>query len=326
MKNWMAAIVLICAALVAPAAGGTIPAYIDTSAFSEVDFTMQGEYPLNISMTTARTNEPNPVVILYSGFSLRDRDESIGDAKPFRDIAWGLASKGIASIRFDSRAFTLGPDVVANFDLDKYLLDDLSAIIAYVRMEPDLLDTTRIFLAGHALGGFVAPLVARRDSNLAGVILLSAAARPPDETLLESMTDIPGGPTAHKEIEKDAKDLVRRLVDRKVPPEQILFFAPARVWYDLMDNNGVAAAKQMNKPFLILQGGRDKETAASDFAIWEKTLSGRKNVQFKLYDGLNHWYQPASDSVTIGVTKPPENAAPVDETVIDNIAAWIKQQ
>lgn len=325
MKIWIMAI-LICAAAVATAAGGVVPAYIDTSAFSEVEFTMQGDYPLNVSLTTARTNEPNPVVILYSGFSLRDRDESVGAARPFRDIAWGLASQGIATIRFDSRAYTLGPDVVSHFGLDKYLLDDLTAIIAYIRMEPQLFDTTRIFLAGHGLGGFVAPLVAQRDSGLAGIILLSAAARPPHETLLESMTDIPGGPGAHKEIEKDAKDLVRRLAERKVPPDQILFFAPARVWYDLMDNNGVEIAKKLDIPFLVFQGGGDKITASSDFAIWKKELSGHKNAQFKLYEGLNHLYQPAADSVAIGALKSGAGVSPVDETVIDDMAAWIKHQ
>ncbi len=325
MKYWLATLVLICVATAAHAAGD-VPAYADTSVFNEVDFTMQGEYPLNITLTTARTNEPNPVVILYSGFSLRDRDESTGDARPFRDIARGLATKGIATIRFDSRAYTLGPDVVAQFDLNQYLLDDLAAIIAYVRMEPDLFDTTKIFLAGHGLGGFVAPLEARRDSGLAGIILLSAAARPPSETLLKSMAEIPGGPASHQEIEKDARDLVRRLSERKVPPDQILFFAPARVWYDLMDNNGVKAAQKLHVPFLVLQGGQDKETAASDFSLWKKALSGRKNVRFKLYDGLNHLYQPATDSVTIGVIKPTENTAPVDTTVVDDIASWIKQR
>jgi dienelactone hydrolase len=325
IRIWLPAVMLLCTAMVAPAFGADLPAYVDTSAFTEVEFTMQGEYPLNVSMTTARTNEPNPVVILYSGFSLRDRDESIGNAKPFRDIAWGLASKGIASIRFDSRAYTFGPDVVAHFGLDKYLLEDITAIIAYIRMESDLFDTTKIFLAGHGLGGFVAPLVAQHDSGLAGVILLSAAARPPQETLLENMTDIPGGPAAHKKIEEDAKDLVRRLAKREVPPDQILFFAPARVWYDLMDHNGVEASKEVNRPFLVLQGGRDKETAAKDFAIWKKALSGRENVQFKLYDDLNHLYQPPADSTTMGAVKSPENDAPVDETVIDDIAAWIKK-
>jgi uncharacterized protein len=325
MKCWPATLVLICVATVAHAAG-VVPAYVDTSAFNEVNFTMQGEYPLNITLTTARTNEPNPVVILYSGFSLRDRDESTGDARPFRDIARGLATKGIASIRFDSRAYTLGPDVVAQFDLDKYLLDDLAAIIAYVRMEPDLFDTTKIFIAGHGLGGFVAPLEAQRDSGLAGIILLSAAARPPSETLLKSMADMPDGPASHKEIEKSAKDLVRRLSQRKVPPDQILFFAPARVWYDLMDNNGVKAAKKLDLPFLVLQGGRDKETAASDFSLWKNALSGRKNVRFILYDSLNHLYQPATDSVTIGVLKPTENTAPVDAAIVDDIAAWIKRR
>jgi dienelactone hydrolase len=307
-------------------AGNGIPSYVDTSSFSEVEFTMQGEYPLHVSLVTAHTDEPNPVVLLYNGFSLRDRDESDAASRPFRDIAWGLATKGIASIRFDSRAFTLGPDIVAKFDLDKYLLDDIAALLAYVRMEPDLFDTTRIFLAGHGLGGFVAPAVAQRDSDLAGIILLSASARPPHETLLENMTDIPGGPAAHKKIEKDAKDLVRRLAKREVPPEQILFFAPAQVWYDLMDNNGVEIAKEIETPFLVLQGGRDKEVAATDFSKWKKALSDRKNARFEMYDSLSHYFEPVTDSTGGGAMEQQGSATFVDEKVIDDIAAWIMKR
>jgi len=287
-----------------------IPAYVDTSAFNEVDFNLQGEYPLPATMTLAKTDEPNPVVILFNGFSLRDRDESVDYVKPFRDIAWGLAGRGIASIRFDSRAYTLGPDTVAAFGLDEYLLDDITALLSYIRFQPNLFDTTKIFIAGYGLGGYVAPLVAKRE------------ARPPHEALLSMIGDA-FSDTPDKNLMMDkAQSLIRRLADREIPPDQILLFGPARLWYDLMDSSGVDAAEQVTAPFLVIQGGHDEEAGPEDFAIWKKALANRQNVALHRYDDLNHFYQPES-AVTQGTFMSRNDPTPVDKRVIDDIAEWI---
>jgi hypothetical protein len=40
-----------------------------------------------------------------------DRDESIGPNKAFKDLAWGLASRGLAVLRFDKVTFAHPDDV-----------------------------------------------------------------------------------------------------------------------------------------------------------------------------------------------------------------------
>jgi uncharacterized protein len=40
-------------------------------------------------------------VVLLSGSGPQDRDETIGRNKPLKDLAWGLASAGVAVLRFD---------------------------------------------------------------------------------------------------------------------------------------------------------------------------------------------------------------------------------
>lgn len=39
--------------------------------------------------------------MLLTGSGPHDRDETIGRNKPFKDLAWGLASRGVAVLRFD---------------------------------------------------------------------------------------------------------------------------------------------------------------------------------------------------------------------------------
>ena len=58
-------------------------------------------------------------------------------------------------------------------------LEDVEAVLAYLRdwtnAEQLGVDTSRIVLAGHSMGGWVAVNAAARDGGLAGVILISAA-------------------------------------------------------------------------------------------------------------------------------------------------------
>ena len=40
-------------------------------------------------------------MVLLAGSGSLDRDETIGRNKPLKDVAWGLASRGVAVLRFD---------------------------------------------------------------------------------------------------------------------------------------------------------------------------------------------------------------------------------
>jgi hypothetical protein len=81
------------------------PPYAKNSAFHEKDFTVgTGEWSLpgTLTIPTGRT-PPLPAVVLIHGSGPNDRDETIMANKPFRDLAWGLATKGIAVLRYEKR-------------------------------------------------------------------------------------------------------------------------------------------------------------------------------------------------------------------------------
>jgi pimeloyl-ACP methyl ester carboxylesterase len=305
-----------------------IPSYVDTSHFSEVEFTMQGEPALPAVMTVAKTNEPNPVVLLFEGFGPTDRDETIGTVKPFRDIAWGLATQGIASIRFDCRAYTQSTEVIAGYDLDNFLLDDIAAMLAYIRMETTIFDTTRIFLAGHGLGGVVAPRAAKRDGGIAGLIFLSSPARSIDklirETLKRDMKSEKAIGMGEKANPGDVAEILDLLERRQLPPNEMLLFAPARIWYELMDSDHIAIAEQLNLPTLIVLSGRDFEASDKDYEIWEMKFGGKTNFSIIKYDELNHFYQRGSGQADR--LEYLSDTASVDRQVVDDIASWVKRQ
>src|SRR5262249_38648963 len=47
-------------------------------------------------------------VALVHGSGPNDRDETIGPNKPFRDLAWGLADRGVAVLRYEKRTRQYG--------------------------------------------------------------------------------------------------------------------------------------------------------------------------------------------------------------------------
>ena len=87
-----------------PTASGP-PPYARTNAFREKEFTVgRGEWrlPGTLTLPTAGGG-PWPAVVLVHGSGPEDRDETVGANKPFRDLAWGLATKGIAVLRYEKR-------------------------------------------------------------------------------------------------------------------------------------------------------------------------------------------------------------------------------
>src|SRR5678816_2374721 len=54
---------------------------------------------------------PFPAAVLIHGSGPQDRDETIGANKVFKDIAEGLASSGVAVLRYDKRTFVYGAQI-----------------------------------------------------------------------------------------------------------------------------------------------------------------------------------------------------------------------
>ncbi|MHB1422402.1 MAG: alpha/beta hydrolase [Gemmataceae bacterium] len=62
-----------------------------------------GDWALPATLTLPKGEGPFAAVVLVHGSGPHDRDETIGPNKPFRDLAWGLASQGIAVLRYEKR-------------------------------------------------------------------------------------------------------------------------------------------------------------------------------------------------------------------------------
>lgn len=301
------------------------PPYVRPESFREVEVVVGSDpWALPGVLTLPRGEGPFPGLVLVHGSGPNDRDETIGGNKPFRDLAWGLASSGIAVLRYDKRTHVHGRSLPAGIGLEDEVLLDALAALDLARKAPEI-EADRVFLLGHSLGGMMAPEIARRDGGLAGVAILAAPARPFFQVLrgqLEYLASLEAGPDSPARIQLDSLvAVVRKAEAGELAPDQDLLGAPAGYWRELAEVDPVATARESLVPLIVLQGGRDYQSTSQDLSLWEKGLDGRERATFRHYPSLDHLFAAGEGTAT------PEDYVStvrhVDESVIRDLARWI---
>ncbi len=264
--------------------------------FSEQNFAVgQGAHSLPGTLSLPHGAGPFPAVVLVHGSGPHDRDETIGPNKPFRDLAHGLAEQGIAVLRYEKSTKAHPDDFAAmDFTVDEETVDD--ALIAVAQLRDDArINPAQVFVAGHSLGALMAPRMAQRAPELAGLILLAAPARPLQDIVVEQVSYLAA---SDGEIDAEEQAAIDQMMNKAAavasvapdtPASDTLLGLPARYWIDLRGYDPVAVAQEIPQPMLIIQGGRDYQvTADGDFSRWQAAFDGDARVQLKLMPALNH--------------------------------------
>jgi dienelactone hydrolase len=306
------------------------PLYVVRNTFKEVETGVPSpDGPLGATLCVPEGDGPFPALVLVHGSGPNDRDETIGPNKPFRDLAWGLASKGIAVLRYEKRTKQYAAKLVARlstFTVSDETVDDALAAVDLLR-HTEKIDQRRIFVLGHSLGGMLVPMIGIRDADIAGFVVLAGAARHLEDLMLEQVTYIAGLKGSLTEAEKNQIAETRKQVEKvkslkasDAGSSKLIFNAPPSYWLDLKSYDPPEVAASLKQPMLILQGERDYQVTMTDFDRWKMGLQGRKNVAFKAYPDLNHLFMEG-----VGKSTPSEyeKVGHVAAYVIDDIAGWI---
>jgi dienelactone hydrolase len=304
------------------------PPYADSTLYKEEFITINsGGHSLAGMLTTPKGISNFPVVVLVHGSGPSDMDETIGPNKPFKDLASGLAAKGIATIRYVKRTMIYPNEFSKVFTVKEEVLDDALAAIAFARTLPAV-DKKQIYLLGHSLGGMLAPRIAALAPDLNGIILAEAPAVKLTDIMIEQnkyMYALSKDTTAatKKQFENAMHqlELTRLLKLGAIAPDSLLLGVPASYWVDLNQYDQLATAKKLKNRLLIIQGEHDFQVSAKDYNLWKSTLINNKNATFKLYPDLNHLLASQPEKGTVEQYGVPSNVA---ANVIADIASWIK--
>ncbi len=318
------------------AAHESVPSYVRKDLFHEQEIVVgRGEWKLPGTLSLPLGNGPFPAVVLVHGSGPNDRDETLGPNKPFRDLAWGLASQGIAILRYDKRTRVYGAQLQEHLDsltIQEEVIDDALEAVVLLQSVPQV-DSRHIFVLGHSLGGYVLPLIGKAGAEIAGLIVLAGLARSLEDTILDQFTYIYSlDGTITPEHQKHLDEVKRQAAQVKAPdlsPETpsatLPFGVPAAYWLSMRGYHPEEIARALQQPLLILQGESDYQVTMEDFQMWKHALADRPDAQFKSYPTLSHLFMPVEGG---GKATPASYAIPghVAEEVVQDIAAWIKQQ
>lgn len=275
-------------------------------------------------LTTPEGGGPFPVVILVHGSGPLDRDSTVGANKPFRDIAWGLAQMGIATLRYDKRTYVYGNKMTGDFTVYDEAVEDAALALEFLKGQ-DAVDKSRICILGHSLGGTLIPRIAAQTPDAAGYIVMSGVVSPLEDVMLYQyryLSELDGVVTEQEkqaiEDVEDAREFIKSLGPDS--GNALILGAPASYWIDLRGYNPAVEAKSIEKPLFVLQGERDYQVTMDEFMLWKDALEGLNNVTLKSYEGLNHLYIYGEKK-----SEPSEYNQPgaVDGRVIEDIADWI---
>ncbi|WP_043779443.1 alpha/beta hydrolase family protein [Amycolatopsis rifamycinica] len=282
------------------------PSYADPRSFAEREITLGGGPGATV---TAPSAAGGAGVVLLAGGGPFDRDGSSGPNKPLKDLAWGLATRGVTVVRFDKAP---APTMT-----EEYVPAALAALDV-LRREPGV---ERLFVAGHSMGGKVAPRVAEADGAVAGLVILAGDAQPMHHAAVRVARHLGLDPSTVEGFGRRAALVDGPGLTPETPAAELPFGLPASYWLDLRGYDPVAAAVALPVPVFLGQGGRDYQvTVADDLTRWRTGLAGRADVTVRVYERLDHLFRPGA-----GPSTPADYARPghVDAAVISDVAEWV---
>jgi pimeloyl-ACP methyl ester carboxylesterase len=274
-------------------------------------------------------SKPAYVVLIIPGSGPTDRDGNNPagvKASTYRLLAEGLASQGVASLRFDKRGMfasaTATPDgnsvTVADY------VGDVRSWVTVLQRETG---APCVWVLGHSEGGLVALAAAQGQTNICGLILVATAGRPMGQVLRDQLKANPGNaPILSQAMAAiDTIESGRRVDIENLHPALQKLFNPSVQGFlvSLFSFDPVKLIAGISKPILALQGQSDIQIGEADAGL----LIQHANPQSKLaiLPNVNHVLK------TVKTKDRQENLAtysdpglPLAPRVVDAITAFLK--
>lgn len=279
-----------------------------------------------------------PTVMLVSGSGQQNRDSEILFHKPFLVLADYLASRGIATLRYDDRG--VGASTGPLDSADTYTFsEDAEAMLQAVRKNKRV-DSKRLGIGGHSEGGAIAPMVAARNKEAKFVVMLAGMGCTGLDILLQQneaiyrakgvserlcqgrvacMRDIfalPQGSTVkdyQAVILRHTESLTQDEADSIDLKKGMAYAMKQQVetpwWQGFLRLDPADYLPRVQVPILALQGTKDCQVLAQPNIAGITRLAGN-NTQHAILVGLNHLFQHCTTGALDEYVRIEETIAP----------------
>lgn len=318
------------------------PAHADGVVNQQISFTSNDGAVLAGTLTMpGGMVEKVPALVLLQGSGPTDRD---GNQPPvlrtdlLRQLAEGLAQKGIATLRYDKRGMHANAaglpadpkDYAAYFNW-QHFVDDAYAAYAFLRAQSSV-DLNKVGLAGHSEGGMIALDLAHRlqdGEKPVALVLLATAGRPLDVIVREQLERQLGAlkPAQKRAFLAENDRVVREIRDTgKVPeklPQALNGLYPSYsgpFWQAQLRLDPAELALRYAGPVMIVQGDADTQISAErDAVALDRALQKRRadDHALVLLPRTSHNLKQLQDDKDQGF------AGEVDPALTDRIAVWL---
>ncbi len=307
---------------------------------------------LNGTLSLPKKSGMFPVVIIISGSGPQNRDGAMFGHKPYFVIADYLTKNGIGVLRFDERGVGKSDGDFQTATINEFS-SDIKSAINYLKTREEV-NTKKIGLIGHSIGGIIAPKVASQNKDINFIVLLAGPGIDGDELMLSQKAALErimgynemqiaqgqalmkGGYDIIVSSDLDnskLKDSINSFYKNKYgnlfPENQRKNLVDQITSYEVVSLIKSKPSLYLSKvkcPVLAINGSKDFQVPAKEnLEAIKKTLeeNGNNDVKTVEFDNLNHLFQECE---TGALNEYSEIEQTISPPVLVLVSEWINEQ
>jgi fermentation-respiration switch protein FrsA (DUF1100 family) len=263
-----------------------------------------------------------PAALIIAGSGPTDRDGNnpmAGTNNSLKLLAEALASRGIASLRFDKRGIAESAGAAASEEDLRFetYIDD--AVLWGEKLRKNERFTSLVVI-GHSEGSLIG-MVACQKLEADGFVSIAGAGRGASEIVLEQLQ-----PQLPPELFEQAKSILEKLQRGELvespPPELYVLFRPSVQPYFIswLQYDPIKEITGLELPVLIVQGSTDIQIGVGDA---EKLAAAHQGAELAVIDGMNHILKDVSGDMQRQIASYGDPKLPVVQELVDRIVDYI---
>jgi pimeloyl-ACP methyl ester carboxylesterase len=267
-------------------------------------------------------SSPCPVALIIAGSGPTDRDGNnpmTGTNNSLKMLAEALASRGIATLRFDKRGIGESSGAMTAEDDLRFetYIDDAVLWGQELRKNERFCS---IIVIGHSEGSLIG-MVACRKLGADGYVSIAGAGYPASEVLLTQLE-----PKLPPELFEQTKSILAQLQKGELvespPPSLYALFRPSVQPYFIswLQYDPAIEISKLELPALVVQGSTDIQVSIDNA---EKLAASDPNAKLLVIDGMNHILKKISGTELEQIGSYSNPDLPVSPELVEGIVAYI---